>query len=131
MLAKRLAWRYACLSHPILPKSYAWRVPDIMAKKRSKPNLPQEVLERARAELRGSAAADSKAKSEAQEAAAAAKSKPIVRSGSLATRRVPTKEELDQEYRHIIRDLRAMLTLAGSLFLFVIVMAIFVVPRLF
>ncbi|PJF36266.1 MAG: hypothetical protein CUN49_06350 [Candidatus Thermofonsia Clade 1 bacterium] len=102
-----------------------------MAKKRSKPNLPQEVLERARAELRGSAAADSKAKSEAQEAAAAAKSKPIVRSGSLATRRVPTKEELDQEYRHIIRDLRAMLTLAGSLFLFVIVMAIFVVPRLF
>jgi hypothetical protein len=102
-----------------------------MAKKRSKPNISQEVLERARAELRGSLSKPAASAPEAESASAAAKAKPIVRSGSLATRRVPTKEELDQEYRHIIRDLRAMLTLAGSLFLFVIVMALFVVPRIF
>lgn len=107
---------------------YAWRVPFIMAKRKSKPNISQEVLERARAELRGSV---SKPAVAAPEAESAAKAKPIVRSGSLATRRIPTKEELDQEYRHIIRDLRAMLSLAGGLFLFVIVMALFVVPRIF
>ncbi|MCS6870340.1 MAG: hypothetical protein RML95_01920 [Anaerolineae bacterium] len=101
-----------------------------MAKKRSKPNIAPEVLERARAELRSKAAAPDAPKADA-ESVASAKAKPIVRSGTLATRRVPTKEELDHEYRYIIRDLRAMLTLAGSLFLFVIIMALFVVPRIF
>ncbi|MBO9310420.1 MAG: hypothetical protein J7551_11635 [Chloroflexi bacterium] len=102
-----------------------------MAKRRSKPNISQEVLERARAELRGSLNKPAASASEAESASAAAKAKPVVRSAGLATRRVPTKEELDQEYRHIIRDLRAVLTLAGGLFLFVIVMALFVVPHIF
>lgn len=103
-----------------------------MAKKKSKPNISQEVLERARAELRGGTTAAAAPKTESESATTApAKTKPIVRSGSLATRRVPSKEELDHEYRYIIRDLRAMLTLAGSLFLFVIIMALFVVPRIF
>lgn len=101
-----------------------------MAKKKSKPNISQEVLERARAELRGNATATAAPKSDS-ESAAAAKAKPIVRGSSLASRRVPSKEELDQQYRYIIRDLRAMLTLAGSLFLFVILMALLVVPRIF
>jgi sulfite reductase alpha subunit-like flavoprotein len=105
-----------------------------MAKKKSKPNISQEVLERARSELRGdqSAAAPSKAPTTENAAAAPAplKAKATVRGGSLATRRLPTKDELDHEYRHITRDLRAMLTLAGGLFLFVIVMAVVVVPNI-
>ncbi len=102
-----------------------------MAKKKSKPNISQEVLERARAELRGSTTTAAAPKAQPESATPPSKPKPTVRGSSLATRRIPSKEELDHEYRYIIRDLRAMLTLAGSLFLFVIVMAVLVVPRLF
>ncbi|MCE7947343.1 MAG: hypothetical protein DYG88_07940 [Chloroflexi bacterium CFX4] len=105
-----------------------------MAKKKSKPNISQEVLERARAEMRGDQSAGAPSKPAVGEgvapAATPAKAKATVRGGNLATRRLPTKDELDHEYRHITRDLRAMLTLAGGLFLFVIVMAILVVPNI-
>lgn len=105
-----------------------------MAKKKSKPNISREVLERARSELRGDRGVAAPSQTVADESAAPApvpaKAKATVRGGSLASRRLPTKEELDNEYRHITRDLRAMLTLAGSLFLFVIVMAILVVPNI-
>ncbi len=105
-----------------------------MAKKKSKPNISREVLERARAELRGDQVTALPSQTTSAEVATPtpvpAKAKATVRGGSLASRRLPTKEELDHEYRHITRDLRAMLTLAGSLFLFVIVMAILVVPNI-
>jgi hypothetical protein len=106
-----------------------------MAKKKSKrPNLSQETLERARAELRGErpepvAAAES-APSNGSTVVAA---KPKVASKraanpSLATRRIPSVGELIAEYSYVLRDLRNLAILAAILFLAIIVAAI-ALPR--
>ncbi len=106
-----------------------------MAKKKSKrPNLSQETLERARAELRGArpepaGAVESTASNGS--AAAVARPKPTTKratSSSLATRRVPSTSELIREYSYVLRDLRNLAILAALLML-VIVAAAFVLPR--
>jgi NADH:ubiquinone oxidoreductase subunit 6 (subunit J) len=107
-----------------------------MAKKKSKrPNLSQETLERARAEMRGTPL-DQSAMSPAVSAsngaamtAAAVAAKKVKRAGTpLATRHIPTTEELIAEYNYVLKDLRYLFTLAGILLLAIIVAAI-VLPR--
>jgi hypothetical protein len=108
-----------------------------MAKKKSKrPNLSQETLERARAEMRGTlpdqasvAPAASASNGSAVMASAAAARKSVKRSGTpLATRHVPTTEELIAEYNYVLKDLRYLFTLAGILLLAIIIAAI-ALPR--
>ena len=102
-----------------------------MAKKKSKrPNISQETLERARAEMRGEpvqAIATANAMDSDAPAAPKAKVKPRVGVG-LATRHIPTIEELLNEYGYVLKDLRNMLILAGLLFAAIVVAAV-VMPR--
>ena len=83
-----------------------------MAKKKSKrPNLPQETLERARAELRGdkveAATVAPVAEPANGSAAAAAPVKKVKRPGSgLATRRIPSIDDLIAEYNYVPKELR-------------------------
>lgn len=116
-------------------------------KKPKRPNLPQETLERARAELRGEA--DARNLAELPEAPsvgmpsngtslstaggsprpkqkiATTTSAPakIRRSGAnaLATRRVPTIAELLEEYGYVMRDLRNLALLAAALLITIFV----------
>src|SRR5689334_8636148 len=103
-----------------------------MAKKKTKrPNLSQETLERARAERLGERTAPivgTDGASVSNVAVAGVKSK-VKRSSSLATRRIPTTEELLAEYAYVLRDLRNLAILAGVLFTLIII-ASFIVPRL-
>lgn len=103
-----------------------------MAKKKTKrPNLSQETLERARAERmteRPEVVAGSDGAAVSNVAAVSAKPK-AKRQGSLATRRVPTAEELQAEYAYVGTDLRHLAILAGVLFLLIIVAAL-VLPRI-
>ena len=106
-----------------------------MAKKKSKrPNLPQETLERARAELHGEAEASvTVAESSGSDGAAvvaAAKPKAVAkRTGAgLATRRIPSVAELIEEYSYVLRDLRNLVILATLLFVAIFVAAL-LLPR--
>src|SRR5258708_21779955 len=108
-----------------------------MAKKKSKrPNLSQETLERARAEMRGTLAdqpavspAASASNGSAIAASAVAAAKKVKRTGTpLATRHIPTTEELIVEYNYVLKDLRYLFTLAGILLLAIIIAAI-ALPR--
>jgi hypothetical protein len=115
-----------------------------MAKKRSKrPNLSQETLERARAELRGerpdqaevesvgavtSTGVSNGASAGAVAAASAAKPKIKRGGGTLATRHIPTTDELVKEYAYVLKDLRNLAILAGILLLIIIGAAI-LLPR--
>ena len=88
-----------------------------MAKKKSKrPNLPQETLERARAELRGErteVAAPVEAVRPTSTGTAAPRPKAGKRTGvNLATRRIPSLEELRAEYSYVTSDLRNLAILA-------------------
>lgn len=102
-----------------------------MAKKKSKrPNISQETLERARAEMRGEPVqAVVTANTMVSDAPPAAKAKVKPRTAvGLATRHIPTLEELLNEYGYVLKDLRNMLILAGLLFAAIIVAA-FILPR--
>jgi hypothetical protein len=104
-----------------------------MAKKKSKrPNLSQETLERARAELRGERPepmATAEVVRPMNTAAGTAKGKAVRRpAGNLATRRVPSIEELIGDYSYVIRDLRNVLILAAVLLVAIVVVAV-VLPR--
>jgi hypothetical protein len=105
-----------------------------MAKKKSKrPNLPQETLERARAELHGEAEAPGtvveSSGSDGSTAVVAAKPKAAKRVGTgLATRRIPSIAELIEEYSYVLRDLRNLAILATLLFVVIIVAAL-LLPR--
>ncbi len=108
-----------------------------MARKKTKrPNLPQETLERARAELRGDvsvsdlpAPPDMAAVSMQAAPRVAAPVKPKRGGTGLnAPRRVPNVEELIAEYRYVLHDLRNLVVLAGVL-LVAIVIASFVLAR--
>ncbi|MCC7451403.1 MAG: hypothetical protein IT324_28595 [Anaerolineae bacterium] len=102
-----------------------------MAKKKSKrPNLSQETLERARAELRGDFADSVPAAPAIGNGAAVAESKvkAVKRNPALATRRIPTLEELVAEYGYVLRDLRNLAILAVTLLAIIIVAAV-VLPR--
>ena len=104
-----------------------------MAKKKSKrPNLSQETLERARAEMRGDrldpvAVAESPSANGSPAVVAAPKPK---RGGAtnLATRRVPSIDELITEYGYVLKDLRNLAILAIVLLAAIVVTA-FVLPR--
>ncbi len=107
-----------------------------MAKKKSKrPNLSQETLERARAELRGErpepVAAAEGAPSNGSAVAAAARPKAATKrpaNPSLATRRIPSISELIADYGYVLKDLRNLAILAAVLMLAIIVAAI-ALPR--
>jgi hypothetical protein len=103
-----------------------------MAKKKSKrPNLPQETLERARAEMR-TERVDAVAVAQPAESAVAAPAKPKAGrrpASTLATRRIPTKEELTAEYSYVLSDLRNLFILAAILLISIVVIAV-VLPRI-
>jgi hypothetical protein len=99
-----------------------------MAKKKTKrPNLSQETLERARAERIGERVDNvegtdgASLTNAAPSVAVKAKTK---RAPSLASRRVPTTEELLTEYAYVLHDLRNLVVLAAVLFAIIIVAAI-------
>jgi hypothetical protein len=104
-----------------------------MAKKKNKrPNLSQETLERARAEMRGerpepAMALESPGQNAIKAVPASAKAK---RSGPspLATRRIPTLDELLTEYTYVLKDLRYLAILAFIL-MAAIVIAALTLPR--
>lgn len=101
-----------------------------MAKKKSKrPNLSQETLERARAEMRGDRPEPvaEKVSTNGGPTVAAAKPKRTA-APNLATRRIPSIEELIREYSYVLKDLRNLAILAIVL-LFVIVVAAVALPR--
>ncbi len=106
-----------------------------MAKKKSKrPNLSQDTLERARAELRGERAEPQTAGAVQAvpsngTSAVQAKPKQAKRpSASLATRRVPSLNELLSEYAYVLHDLRNLAILAIILMVIIIVAAV-ALPR--
>ena len=103
-------------------------------KKSKRPNLPQETLERARAELRGTAAPltiDGEEDEVEVSPVVKPKAKPVPPSAPLKTkrlastnmRRIPTVEELLGEYGYVMRDLRQLGILAGSLLIAVVVIS--------
>lgn len=104
-----------------------------MAKKKStRPNLPLETLERARAELRGDVQPVNPAEvapTNGNGAALAARPK-MMRPSGVASRRVPTEEELNREYKFVVGDLRRLLVLAGLCILFVVVVSLVVLPSI-
>ncbi|MCC7207816.1 MAG: hypothetical protein IT323_10950 [Anaerolineae bacterium] len=106
-----------------------------MAKKRSsRPNLPMETLERARAELRGDTlpvnpAAVAPMDGNGVASALAARPK-VVRPSGVASRRIPTEEELNREYKFVVGDLRRLLVLAGLCILLVVVVSLVVLPAI-
>jgi len=107
-----------------------------VAKKKTsrRPNVSAETLERARAELRGEAKPSSTEPSTGglvkyDNTPAAQKPKTARPGSGLATRRVPTAEELAAEYKYISGELRYVLILAGVLFA-VIIIAALVMPSL-
>ncbi len=103
-----------------------------MAKKKSKrPNLSQETLERARAELRGDYAEPVPAAPSVGNGAAVAEvkaAKAPKRNPAFATRRIPSIDELVAEYGYVLRDLRNLAILAVALLAIIIVTAV-VLPR--
>ena len=102
-----------------------------MAKKKSKrPNLSQETLERARAELRGDFAEPVPAAPSIGNGTPVvdSKAKAVRRNQALATRRIPSIDELVAEYGYVLRDLRNLAILAVTLLAIIIVAAV-VLPR--
>ncbi len=104
-----------------------------MAKKKSKrPNLPQEALERARAERRGetvgSAPAPVVEKSGANGTMAVAAKPKVAKRSPAMTRRIPSIPELIQEYSYVLTDLRYLAILAALLFVAIIAAAL-ILPR--
>ncbi len=105
-----------------------------MTKKKRKPNLPQETLERARREMMSAGIIDP-AISEAR-AAAAEKPAPVAAS-ALAARRaaaqrsgagliVVSEEELRAQYSYVLNDLRNMAVLAAVLLGTLVVLSFFI-----
>lgn len=94
-------------------------------KKSTRPNLPQETLARARAELQGETVLVPSSDKGATVAAAREGAKPLVqprktvRAGSMVT-----VEDLKAEYSYVIGDLRNMAILALGLVVFIVTMAL-------
>lgn len=104
-----------------------------MAKSKSyrKPNISRETLERARAEIKGGVApAESAVVAAGSSAAAVAKPKAARPAIQTANRRIPSVEELKEEYKYVLKELRSLLILAGVLFLFIIVTALILPPAI-
>jgi beta-lactamase class A len=97
----------------------------IMAKKPTKrPNLSAEMLERARAELRGEVAVVADPTPAASAGTPAAKRKVAAPVSIINNRRLPTIEELNAEYHHITRDLRNVAIISLVLFAGIIAAAL-------
>ena len=104
-----------------------------MAKKKSKrPNLPQETLDRARAERRGETLGPAPVavpdKSGSNGTLAVAAKPKVAKRSPLMTRRVPAIAELIQEYSYVLSDLRYLAILAAILFVAIIAAAL-ILPR--
>lgn len=107
-----------------------------MARKKSKrPNLPQETLERARAELRGDvspstlpAPPDMSSVGVQAVPKVVTPMKPKRGQAALGVRRIPSIEELITEYGYVLHDLRNLAILAAVL-LAGIIIASFVLAR--
>ncbi len=106
-----------------------------MTKKRRKPNLPQETLERARREMQGVGISDPAIDS--ARAAAADKPTPSPAASALQARRaaaqrsgsgliVATEAELRAQYFYVISDLRNMAILATILLIGLVVLSFFI-----
>lgn len=104
-----------------------------MAKKKSsRPNVSAETLERARAELRGEKTLAAAEPAGAGKVATGTRPKVVARAGTgLATRRVPTTEELKAQYAYVTKDLRKLVVVAGLLLVFVVVVALILPPVTF
>ena|SRR5579859_2593745 len=105
-------------------------------KKTKRPNLPQETLERARAELRGEVLVEtpngeseetpvvrSVSKPKTTVSAAPPQAAPKPKRTGVSARRIPTLEDLLTEYRYVLDNLRSLAILAVSLFVVVIVVS--------
>lgn len=98
-----------------------------MAKRKSsRPNVPEEALARARAELYGAQV------SQNTTAAPASDGKAVTPKKAAAPKRVVVKravsvEELKEEYSYVVADLRSMALLAFSLFILLVVVSLVVV----
>jgi hypothetical protein len=103
-----------------------------MAKKKSKrPNISQETLERARAEMR-SERVEAVAVAQPADGGGAVAAKPKAGRrpvSTLATRRIPTREELTAEYAYVLSDLRSLFILAAVLLIAIVAIAV-VLPRI-
>ncbi len=88
-----------------------------MAKKRRRPNLSEDMLERARAELYGNGGAVAAVSSAAERKVEA--SKPIVR-----TKTSVSIDDLREEYAYVMTDLRNMALLTVFLFVALVVAAL-------
>jgi hypothetical protein len=101
-----------------------------VAKKKTsrRPNLSQETLERARAELRGEKMAASATIETGADGTAAvatsAKAKVARPTSSLAARHIPSAEELKVQYHFVLTEMRYVVTLAAVLFAVIIAAAI-------
>lgn len=90
-------------------------------------NIPAETLERARAELRGDIIADvpqetaAKAARDLNKATAPRLKKAAPVAGP---RRIPTIEELQQQYHYVGREMRTLAVLAVSMFAIIIIAAV-------
>lgn len=87
-----------------------------MAKKSRKPNLPQETLARARAEMYGTTPAAGPAAPAAKPAAG----------HSPVARPVTRTADLHQQYAYVIKDLRNIMILAGVIILVLVIMSFFI-----
>ncbi len=102
-------------------------------KKSKRPNLPQETLERARAELRGDMyVGGDEGEEVAPAVTAAAKAKPstasvqanrVKRAAIQSVRRIPSIDDLLTEYHYVLRDLRHLALLAGALLAIIVVVS--------
>jgi len=104
-------------------------------KKSKRPNLPQETLERARAELRGDTYIAPIEDEDAAPSAitTAAKAKPsaasvqinrVKRAAAQSVRRIPSIEDLLTEYHYVLRDLRNLAVLAGVLLVAILALSL-------
>jgi hypothetical protein len=90
-----------------------------MSKKKRKPNLPQETLERARREM-GQSAPVVTAPQEASKATTA----PPTRRQRLAA--APREVNLREEYSYVIKDLENMAILASALLIVLVALSFFI-----
>ncbi|NJL95002.1 MAG: hypothetical protein HC915_15410 [Anaerolineae bacterium] len=90
-------------------------------KKTRRPNLPEETLARARAELYGESAAPVAAPAESRPAPAPAPRKPAKPLIAVSV------EELKQEYGYVLRDLQSMGLLAILLVVVMVLVALVVI----
>lgn len=114
-------------------------------KKNKRPNLSQETLERARAEMRGTAeplaptstdaitarptnGTPATSKAGVVTAPVAPKLKTARSAPGLAVRRIPSLEELLANYRYVLRDLRKLALIAVLLLLIIVAAAVFLPP---